>query len=86
MNSLVDMISYYDANKKGRKTHVNTHLRVIRLLQTNEFSYTVRSQRKIDNKTITRKNRNQSISFSKRMQCDIYGLIHPPCGSFHGFD
>jgi len=65
---------------------VYTHLRVKRLLQTNEFSCTIPSQRKVDNKTITRKNRNESILFSKRMQGDICGPIHPPYGSFHGFD
>jgi len=36
------------------KTYVDTHLRVKnKILQTNEFSCTVRSQRKVDNKTIT---------------------------------
>jgi len=65
---------------------VDGHLRVKRLLQTNEFSCTIHSQRKVDNKTIISKIRNESISFSKRMQGDICGPIHPPCGSFHGFD
>jgi len=31
---------------------------------------------------ITIKIRNESISFLKRIQGDIYGLIHPSCGSF----
>jgi len=42
---------------------VDTHLRVKRFLQTNEFSCIVRSHRKVDNKIITRKIRNESISF-----------------------
>jgi len=37
---------------------------------------------KVDNKTIIRKNRNESISFSEQIQDDICGPIHPPCGSF----
>jgi len=65
---------------------VDTHLRVKRLLQTNEFSCTVHSQKKVDNKIITRKIINESISFSKRIQGDICGPIHSPCGSFHDFD
>jgi len=56
-----------------------------KLLQTNKFSCTTCSQRKVDNKTITRKIRNESISFSKRIQGDIYGPIHPSCGSFRYF-
>ena len=35
----------------------------------------------VDNKTITRKIRNESISFSERIQGDICGPIHPPCTS-----
>jgi len=37
---------------------------------------------KVDNKTITRKIRNQSISFSKQIHGDICGPIHLPYGSF----
>jgi len=37
---------------------------------------------KVDYKTITKKIRNGSISFSERIQGDICGPIHPPCGSF----
>ena len=37
---------------------------------------------KVDNKTTTRKIRNESISFSEWIQGDICGPIHPPCGSF----
>jgi len=51
----------------------------IKLLQTNEFSCTICSQRKVDIKVITRKIRNESISFSERIQGDICGSIHPPC-------
>ena len=31
------------------------------------------------------KNRNESISFLERIQGDICGPIHPPCGSFRYF-
>jgi len=53
----------------------HTHLRVKKLLQTNEFSCTIHSQRKVDNKTIAKKIRSESISFSKQIQRDIYGPI-----------
>jgi len=36
----------------------------------------------VDNKTITRKIRFESISFSKRINDDIFGPIHLPCESF----
>ena len=78
------MISYYDAKKKWLKNSCGHTLK--RLLQTNELSCIVHSQRKVDNKIITRKIRNESIPFSNRIQGDICDPIHPPCGSFHGFD
>jgi len=37
---------------------------------------------KVDNKIITRKIRNESISFLERIHGDICGPIHPPCGLF----
>jgi len=36
---------------------------------------------KVDDKTITRKIRNESISFSEQIHGDICGLTHLPCGS-----
>jgi len=81
MNSLFDMINY-DGKKRVEKlmwTHTHTHLRVKRLLQTNEFSCTICSQRKVDIKTITRKIKNDSISFLERIHGDICGPIHLPC-------
>jgi len=43
--------------------HVDTHLIVKKLIQTNDFSCTIRSQRKVDNKTIVKKNLNVNLIF-----------------------
>ena len=56
-----------------------------KLLQSNVFSCIACSKRKVDNKTITRKNRNESISYLEQIQGDIYGLMHPSCESFGYF-
>jgi len=67
------------------KTSCGHPLKIKNLLQINEFSCIVRSQRKVDNKIITRKIRNESILFLERIQGDICGSIHPLCESFRYF-
>jgi len=46
---------YYNA-KNSWKTHVDIHLKVKKLLQFNDFSFTAPSKRKVDNKIITKEN------------------------------
>jgi len=50
-----------------------------------KFSCTERSQRKVDSTIITRKIRNESISFLERIQSDICGLMDLSCGSLRYF-
>ena len=56
-----------------------------KLLQSNDFSCTACYQGKLIIRPLPEKIRNESISFLERIQCDICGPIHPPCGSFRYF-
>ena len=76
---------YSDAKNSWKKSYGHP-LKNQKFLQSNDFSCIACSQRKVDNETINRKIRNESISFlDKKIQCDICGPIHPLCWSFRYF-
>ena len=56
-----------------------------KLLHSNDFSCNAHSQRKIDNKSITKKIRNESNSCLEQIEGDICGPVHPSCESFRYF-
>ncbi|KAK2375011.1 hypothetical protein QL285_075932 [Trifolium repens] len=55
------------------------------ILQSNQFSYTSCSQRKLIIRPSPLKIRNESIISLERIHGDICGSIHPPCGPFRYF-
>ena len=50
--------------------------------ETSSYQWVIMNYKftKVDNTTITRKIRNEPISFSEQIYGDIYGPIHLSCG------